>query len=588
MPEGRDPGKPGRELLFVDVLPARLAEGEIAVDLRRDALAEPPGRDELTRIQRAYAEQWSAAFVDWMGRLNRQNASLAWWAHTSTAKNFLSSPLGNQCFDILALERLLARTEAGRVFVIGADAAQQAALLGRLAGAAGRWRVRTSSRQPTGIEALARLAWQFSRIFGLWCLGRFRPPSGRAPDAVAFTYVDGAFRNGPDAFFGSLAQHFAARTPAISVSYVAFVHSGYLATLSKLAAAKRRYAALFSFLRLPDLLWSLGASFRAWRRARGVLSPDLDCMPGTPLLRGALLWDLGKGGYFYNVLVYRAARRMLSRWRPRWLLYPYENKALEKSLLLAAREACPRCRVVGFQHTSITRRHATLLFAEGEAEITPLPDRIVTVGEVTRRFLEAHGRYPAGLLATGCALRQQSGPPLERRASNETPRMLLALSSSRQELSSAVEMCRKAMESGARFELGIRPHPEFPLASLGASLRAWVGDCAIDLTGTALHANLEWCDCVAYVSSTVALEALGRGRPVVHLVLAEALNPDPILDPVAFHWAADTPAGLAATLGTIAALGEAEFEQRQRDGLGYVARYLGPLTPEALEAFLPA
>jgi hypothetical protein len=142
------------------------------------------------------------------------------------------------------------------------------------------------------------------------------------------------------------------------------------------------------------------------------------------------------------------------------------------------------------------------------------------------------------------------------------------------------------MENGARFELGIRPHPEFPLALLDAPLRTWVGDCAIDLTGTTLNANLEWCDCVAYVSSTVALEAMGRGRPVINLVLAEALNPDPILDPVTFHWTADTPAGLAATLETITALGEAEFEQRRRDGLGYVARYLGPLTPKALEAFL--
>jgi hypothetical protein len=573
-------------LLFVDILPAHLDDGEVAIDLRRDSPADAPSRSELTRILRAHAEQWRAAFVDWMGSLNRQNASLAWWAHTSTAKNFLSSPLGNHCFEALALERFLSSTNAARVFVSGADSAQQAAFQERLAG---RWRVKMSLRWSTGIETLARLAWQFLRILGLWCLGRLRPPAGRAPDAVVFTYVDGAFRDGPDAFFGSLAQHLANRTPAISVCHVAFVHSGYLAALPKLAKAKHRYAALFSFVRFPDLLWSLNASFRAWRRAgSGVASPDLDGMPGASLLKGALLWDLGKGGYFYNVLVYRAARRMLRRWKPRWLLYPYENKSLEKSLLLAARESCPGCRVVGFQHTSITRRHATLLFAEGEAEITPLPDRIVTVGEVTRRFLETHGRYPPGMFATGCALRQQSGTLLERRAPDGIPRVVLALSSSRQELSSAVEMCRQAMQGGARFELGIRPHPEFPLALLHGSLRDWVGNGAIDLTGTALHANLEWCDCVAYVSSTVALEALGRGRPVIHLSLAEPLNPDPILDPVAFHWTAETPAALAATLAAVAALGSVEFKQRRRDGLDYVKRYLGPQTPEALALFTPA
>ena len=78
--------------------------------------------------------------------------------------------------------------------------------------------------------------------------------------------------------------------------------------------------------------------------------------PATPLLRAALRWDLGRGAYLHNVLVYRAARRLLARLRPRWLIYPFENKALEKALLLAAREQHPPCRIVGFQHTSITRR----------------------------------------------------------------------------------------------------------------------------------------------------------------------------------------------------------------------------------------
>ena len=176
MPEGREvaPGKPARELLFVDILPAHLDDGEAAVDLRRDSPADTPSRSELTQILRAYAEQWRAAFVDWMGSLNRQNASLAWWAHTSTAKNFLSSPLGNHCFDALALERFLSSTNAARVFVSGADFAQQAAFRERLTG---RWRVKTSSRWSTGIETLARLAWQFLRILGLWCLGRLAGPS---------------------------------------------------------------------------------------------------------------------------------------------------------------------------------------------------------------------------------------------------------------------------------------------------------------------------------------------------------------------------------------------------------------------------
>lgn len=52
------------------------------------------------------------------------------------------------------------------------------------------------------------------------------------------------------------------------------------------------------------------------------------------------------------------------------------------------------------------------------------------------------------------------------------------------------------------------------------------------LTGrNALADNLAWCDVVVYVSSTVALEALGRGRPVINLVISDPVDPDPAFLP---------------------------------------------------------
>lgn len=572
MPEGSASPAPRRELRFVAAPPADLRPGDVALDLRGD----------LAALQRSQGMAWRSAFVDWLGALNRKHASLLWWAYTSTAKNLLSSPLGEDCFAVLALDRWLAGSDAKRVFVVGVNPARRAALRARLERS--DWQVHGAGGRPAFLEPLARSLWQFMRILCLWCARRLRPPAGEAPQALLFTYVDSAFRDAPDAFFGALAEKLPVRA-----CHVAFVHSGYLETLPKLAAAKAgRYEPLFGSLRLSDLLWGLGVSLAAWWRAGRYEAPPLEGMPATPLLRSALRWDLGQGGYFYNVLVYRAARRLLAHWRPKWLLYPYENKALEKMLLLAAHEACPQCRIVGYQHTSITRRHATLLFADGEAAATPLPERIVTVGEVTRRYLETHGRYPAGIFATGCALRQIRGPLLERRAADGKVRLLLALSSSRRELVEAVDACRRALDADGELELGIRTHPEFPAALLPDELRAWAERKAKNFFGTALASNLEWCDAVVYVSSTVALEALGRGRPVVNLAISDSLDPDPVLDPVEFHWTVATPAALAAAAREIAALDQFEYQRRQSSARRYLAGYLIEPTADALEAFLPA
>ncbi len=547
MPEGAEASRL-RELRFVPVAPARLGADEAVFDVTIDVKGRGAG--------------WRDAFIDWLGGLNRANASLSWWAYTSTAKNLLSSPLGDACFGALALDDFLARSPATRVYVTGASRAQAGAPV-------------------PALEPLARLLWQFARMLALWCTGQLRAPDGNAPQAVIFTYVDASFRGGPDAFFGTLAQQL-----AVPARYVAFVHSGYRAALPKLAASG--YAPLFGCLRLGDLLWALNVSLCAWRRAGRWDGGRLAGIPANALLRHALRWDVGRGGYFYNLLVHRAGLRLLSRWRPRWLLYPYENKALEKMLLLAARAASPETRIVGYQHTSITRRHATLLFAPGEAAATPLPDRIATAGEITRRYLEAHGRYPAGIFATACALRQQRTGPLERRAADGTTRLLLALSSSRRELLDAVALCRRAVETWRGIELALRTHPEFPLALLPRELRDWARGNARDLSGTPLAENLHWCDAVAYASSTVALEALGRGRPVLNLVLSDAIDPDPVLEPLDLHWKADTPAMLAAAAREVVALDAPEFERRRRQALDYVDRYLMAPTAQALEAFLPA
>jgi hypothetical protein len=570
VPEGAQASgrRPPRELRFAVVPPATLGAHEAVFDFRSDS----------PRIARAHGAAWRDAFVDWLGGLNRANASLSWWAYTSTAKNLLSSPLGDACLGMLALEEFLAGTAAARVHVVGAVPAHIAAVRERTDPA--RWQVTGAGASLPAFEPLVRLVWQFARMLALWGAGKIRAPRGDAPQAMIFTYVDGAFREGPDAFFGDLAQ----RLP-VRARYVAFVHSAYRAALPKLAASG--YEPIFGSLRLADLLWSFKASVCAWWRAARRDGGTLGGKPAGALLAHALRWDLGRGGYFYNLLVHRAALRLLARWQPQWLLYPFEGKSLEKMLLLAARTASPRTRIIGYQHTSITPRHATLIFAPGEAAATPLPERVVTVGGVTRRYLEAQGRYPAGFFVTGCALRQRGGTPLERRSGEGKSRLLLALSSSRRELVEAVALCRGAVAASG-VELAIRPHPEFPLALLPDELRAWAQASARDLFHTSLADNLEWCDAVAYASSTVALEALGRGRPVINLRLADPIDPDPVLDQLDFRWEAGTPAMLRAAVNDILALESAEFERRRHEALAYVDDYLKPPTPEVVGAFLPA
>ena len=316
-----------------------------------------------------------------------------------------------------------------------------------------------------------------------------------------------------------------------------------------------------------------------------VVTDDDHCF--IPLLKQALRQDVLHGGFFYYLVIYQAANRFGEKFTPSNLLYPFENKPLEKMLLLGLRKACPSIKITGYQHTSITPRHTTLRFAAGEAGITPLPDRIVTVGTVTQKFLEDHGNYPPGIFRTGCALRQtwpENPPPATSRAGK--PKILLALSSSTRELVRSVQFFKGLQEAGGDFELGIRPHPEFPLRNLPPRLVEWVARYARDFSGSRLAENIAWCDLTAYVSSTVALESLMAGRPVINFCIDDVIQPDPAIGDAPLHWRADNLAEMAQALQQIQALPAADFQRLSAAARAYINEYLRPVSAECAAHFL--
>jgi hypothetical protein len=539
-------------------------------------------------IYRRHGAAWKQAFIEWLGALNVANAGVDWWAYTSTAKNLLSSPLGNRLFQVLAVLKLVEETAFDRMYIVGASAAQRSVIRQRLA----RTQPHTAVREADAaaefgtLELLARLAYQSARtaLAVLWWRRRFtRSGSG----ILALTYVDGGVSDGNDAFFGRLPALLAADPHRRQLSFLAHVQAPYRRVLPRLRRfSQHSYWPILFELNATDLAAGLLKAWRARDTTRFRVAGEIEGVDATPLIREAFRWDIAKGGYLFNTLLYRAALRFARTSSPVRVLIPYENKSLEKTLLLGLREGAPGCRVIGYQHTSVTPRHTTLLFAAGEAAATPLPDLIVTAGDVARDYLGRHGNYPDGMLVTGCALRQSTGTALVPAGRGGRPRVLLALSSSRFELASAVEFFRQVEALGAEFDLAVRPHPEFPLRLLPATLQAWVAARARDCSGTALQENLAWCTAVAYASSTVALEAMMRGRPVINIDLGEMIVPDPALGEPPLWRRVSSPSEFVRMLQSLRALAPEALAAECEAATAYLQSYFRPVSPQALERFL--
>jgi hypothetical protein len=589
-----------KRIFFVDTIPRAVEKSHHldfsgAIEQDGAVTEESITRIELDAIYRRYGDEWKHLFVDWLGWLNCNNTCLEWWAYTSTAKNFLSSPLGNQVFQALALCKIAMAGDFETLYVTGASRAQIRFLKVRLKNS-GVDEIQISS--PGSAEnwvpffIFFRLCYHFLRLWSALFLAPRRPQLPEGPfDLYLFTYIDGAVNGESDAFFGKLQEYVAQQKPGSRVLYTGFVHSPLRKTLSRLRnLSNNRYWPIFLELTVGDLLWALGKTAGALNTRRfNLVNPGMSGAAGPldVILRDVLRWDIAKGGYFFNLLVYRAAIRFAGKFRPAKLIYPYENKSLEKMLILGVRQALPRCSLVGYQHTSITLRHTTLLFSPGEAANTPLPDKIITVGEITRRYLEQHGNYPAGIFVTGCALRQTGKDPLKYSPiGHRKIRVLLALSSSRQELVRSIQFFQRLSGLTTGFELGVRPHPEFPLSKLPPALLTWVKQNAKDFSGTKLLENIAWCDVTAYVSSTVALESLIAGKPAINFRVGDTINPDPVLGDVPFCWRVKGIDDFTAVLSTLSSMPNSEYKSRAQHAKTYLGEYLRPVSPTCIRKFI--
>lgn len=530
-------------------------------------------------VLRDQRKKLRAAFVSWLGSINARRSSTNWWAFATSSKNLLSSPLGSQVVSLVAERIAVQKTDPP----IAAFPGQS-----RL-GPMTRLSVRRTYRQQGFVRSESmihelfaltalRLLWQFAKVFISWLVYARHARTEHGTDVIIFTYADRNFSADRDSYFGQLAESLSRLPDYPTTMHLAYVQSGYRRFCKAVASTSgAKYVPLFSELRLIDIGVAI---FQALRELNSIISPrTVPRLNGTDLslmVRKSMLWDIGKGGYFHNLLAYRSFARLARCAPPKKLIYPYENKPLEKMLLLALRRHAPCCRLIGYQHTSLTNRHTSLIFASGEAERTPLPDRIVTTGSLSRRWLETNGRYPDNIFQTGFSLRQAFPPLLSRRLDSDFShaRILFVPSSSLSELLNISLWLLEVHAIEPTWKLAIRTHPEFPLPLLDKRAIDAIGACARDLSGTNLQDNLAWCDAVAYVSSTVALEALIVGRPVVHLETDEFFSSDPTLGAVPLRWNALSPAALVQTIKDSAFMQRKTFEKCQQSARAFVGSYL--------------
>ena len=389
------------------------------------------------------------------------------------------------------------------------------------------------------LRAWGRFARSFVRAVA-------HPAPNRRTEVLVFTLAGKGAGGARDAYFGSLAEWLGGER----------VVSVYLAAGAEtsLPGSARRIP-LESYASAGDVL-------AAWSEGRGAalasLPADADHAALATQMAGR---EVASGEAFMHSLMRRAFAKMLAALRPRVLVFPYENRAWEKSLIAAAR-AAGVARVVGYQHSSITPRHLAFETAAG-----PLPDAVVTVGSVTAQWLRERAPALAGRILEGASLRRGTAA-IPQPSSHG---LLVAISSSRDEALALMEMVHAAAPA-LHVPVVFRSHPTIPAADLFARFE-WPVHVRLS-EGTTLEQDLAAATLVAYSSSTVALEGMLHGRLPLFTDIGDVPAADPLIGDCPSKLSASDGTEFAAQVAAACGLGAPDLEARRGAAKRYAEAYL--------------
>ncbi len=445
-------------------------------------------------------------------------------------------------FLLLALTR---SESAARVFVLATDAGTN-----RLFAALFLQAHAARTKRRPGIGAWLRFARSALRAAAA-------PRVVSDPRVLIFTLGAAPAEGCPDVYFGRFAEHLGGLAPVVTV----FLAEGWRVRFPRNARA----FPMESFVSWQDLLHTaLDAVACAVTRRRPAFEfSDPDHALLAEYLSGC---EIARGEPMMLELCRRAFSTMVHRLRPQTVMFPFECRTWEKHLVAACRKQGVR-RSIGYQHSSITPRHLAFRLERDPAGGRDLPDRIVTCGEVTAKWLA--GRLPglAGRITTGVALRTMDG----HLGDAAQPAVLVTLSSIRAE---AWALMQATAFAARRLPLPfiIRRHPTMAVDDLFDQIQ-WEGSVELS-KGRTLSEDIGRVSFIVYSSSTVALEGMRYGRIPVFFDIGDVPSGDPVDHGIACRFGAANAQELVAVIERLAAMPPDEIEHLRSAARSYGGSYL--------------
>ena len=290
---------------------------------------------------------------------------------------------------------------------------------------------------------------------------------------------------------------------------------------------------------------------------------------------------------FYQFLHYWSTKNLIHTVSVETFLLTYENNPWEKMCMMAVRKYSPKTKIIGYQHTVVPQASANMFISHKEQDVIPMPDKILTVGEAPKEIMERYGSYENGKIEASCGLRLEYLFETSKSERKKSGNILVVLEGIF-EVYKMVNYVLRELQGNTKHQVVIRSHPVLPLNRMAHKLDYRINDIQnFDVScNPSLKKDIEWADIVIYWGTTVALEALSMGKPVIHYEMDSVLSYDPLFDCNYLKWVVSDKDSLIPAIDEIYSLNDEQFAREQRNAKSYLSRYFFPVTEEGLNKFL--
>lgn len=196
-------------------------------------------------------------------------------------------------------------------------------------------------------------------------------------------------------------------------------------------------------------------------------------------------------------------------------IYIFENHIWEKMFCLAFRQYSPKTTLVGYAHTIVNTMYTCYSVSSYELGILPLPDIIVVNGVRAKQTLEMSGFSGKKIIITGALRYQHMDKKKFVPKGHKETTVLVALSIG---INDSIELIHKvfaALGDKKGICVLLKCHPTTPFSIISRYISSIPAN--VQIRHEPIESLLPDSDVLLYAESTVCVEALAMGVPVINV-----------------------------------------------------------------------